>query len=267
MKFLTGRQSRPIGTTLLAAGLAAGIGLTQSTHASVAIPFVSLDWSASGTDHQNTYLMHQDSDTHWYDNSSNAWVFEGGDTSSAWGLSWNMTAGDVLGTTTGDAGISQFINANLAVTNNSDSFQTFSGLVTFLLPKEFVGGTLMNGSVSASVQDVFGDGAEIRSVDNLPIYQSYIDGNPIQALFESDFSLTATNGETVSESATFGISSPMVGPDALVSISLMLNFELSPYDTANVVGTYEIASMIPAPGALPLLAAMALGFTSRRRRQ
>jgi len=266
MKLLTGRQFRPIGTTLLAAGLAAGIGLTQTTHASNHIPLVTLDWSASGTGNQNTYLMHQDSDNHWYDNSSNGWVFQGGDNGSAWGLNWNMTAGDAPSAVAGGSGISQFINANLAVTNNTDTFQTFTGLVTFLLPSDFVGGTLMNGSVSVSVQDLFNDGAEVRAVDDEPIYQSFIDGNPIMSLFDNDFSILATGGATESDSTSFGIPNPIAGPEALTSISILLNFEVSPYDTANIVATYEIASLIPAPGALPLLAALALGFTSRRRR-
>jgi hypothetical protein len=265
MKFLIGRKYRPVGATLLAAGLAAGIGLTQTTHASFVGPQVTLDWNASGSGDRTIYTMHQDSDSYWFDDSSNAWVFQGGDNGSAWGLNWTMEAADVPGGAAGSPGLSQFINANLAVTNNTDTFQTFSGLVTFMLPKEFVGGTLMNGSVSVSVQDVFQNGAEVRAVDDLPIYQSFIDGNSIKALFDDDFSLIATDGGTESDSDSFGIPAPMPGPEALVSISLMLNFEVSPYDTANVVGTYEIASAIPAPGALALIAGFGL-ISSRRRR-
>lgn len=266
MNLLIGRQYRPIGTTLIAAGLAAGIGATQTTHASFDGPMVTLDWSASSTGAPNTYLMHEDSDDYWLDESSDAWVFQGGANGSAWGLNWTMEAADVPGGASGSPGVNQFINANLAVTNNTDTYQTFSGLVTFLLPKEFGDGTLMNGSVSVSVQDSFSNGAEVRSVDDLPIYQSFIDDNPIQPLFEDDFSITATDGGTASDSESFGIPSPIPGPEAMQSISIMMNFELSPFDTANLVGTYEIAAPLPAPGALPLLAGLGLAFSARRRR-
>lgn len=262
----TGQSRKPIATLLLAGAFAAGIGLATTTYASFDGPLVTLDWNASGTGQPSTYVMHEDSDSYWYDKSNNAWAFLGGDNGSAWDLNWMMEAADAPGGALGDPGASQFVNANLAVTNNTDSFQTFVGLVTFLLPKEFHGGTLMNGSVSVSVQDVFGDGAEIRSVGDMPIYQALIDGSPVQDLLPSDFSLIATGGSTESESDSFGIPNPIGGPEAMESISVLLTLELSPYDTANIVGTFEVAAALPAPGALALLAGLGL-ISSRRRRQ
>jgi hypothetical protein len=266
MVIQTGRSIQPIPSLLLAATFTAAIGIANITHASFDRPLVTLNWNASGTGQPNTYVMYEDSDSFWYDKSNNAWVSQGGDNGSAWNMNWTTVAADAPGGALGAPGASQFVNANLAVTNNTDSYQTFIGLVTFLLPKEFHGGTLMNGSVSVSVQDVFGTGAEVRTVDDVPIYQAFIDGAMVQDLFPGDFSLIATGGVTESTSDSFGIPSPIGGPEAMETISVMLNFELSPYDTANVVGTFEVAAALPAPGALALLAGFGL-ISSRRRRQ
>jgi hypothetical protein len=266
MVIRTRQSTQPVATLLLAAAFAAGIGLTETTHASFDGPFVTLDWNASGTGQPNTYLMHKDSDSYWYDKSSSAWVFQGGDNGSAWSMNWTMGAAAFPGGSLGDPEASQFVNANLAVTNNTDKFQTFIGLVTLPLPKEFHGGSFINGSVSVSVQDVFENGAEVRSVDGVPIYQAFIDGALVQELFPAKFSLIATGGATESASDSFGIPDPINGPEAMETISVLLTFELSPYDTANVVGTFEIAAAVPAPGALALLAGLGL-ISSRRRRR
>ncbi len=260
----TGRSIKLTPSILLAAVCAAGMGLTPTTDASFAGPTVMLDWSASGSGQSSSFLMHEHSDNDWFDSSTNAWSFQGGANKSAWGLNWVVEAANSPGALAGTLPANQFVNANLAVTNNTDSYQTFVGLVTFLLPTEFQGGTLMNGSVSASVQDVFGTGAEIRSVDDQPIYQALIDGANVQDLISSNFSLTANGGATESASDSFGIPSPVSGPVAMESISVLLTFELSPHDTANVVGSFEIAA-IPAPGAMALFAGLGL-FSSRRRR-
>lgn len=266
MDNLTVRMRRPVATLSFVTGLAALMAVAAPAQAAYNGPMVTLNWKSSASQQPYKYVMHQDSDNYWPGGSNGGWVFEGGDSASAWSIDWTMEAADLPGVAA--SGASQFVNANLAVTNNSDTFQTFFALVTLNLPKEFLGGTLMNGSVSASVQDVFFDGAEIRSSEDEPLYQAFIDDSPVQSLFPAPYSLVAANGQTESDSDTFGISGgPIAGPEALESISVLLTFELSPYDTANVVGTFEIAPLVPAPGALPLLAGLGLAFSSRRRRQ
>jgi len=262
------RKNKEATTTIALALGVATVGLSATgASASVEMPFVTMDWmTGSGSAHQ--YVMHEDSAAQWFDPSDDAWVFEGSSSSSAWGMEWSIAANDEADIATGGSG-SQFVNANLAVTNNTGSYQSFFAIVTLALPQQFTGGTLMNGSVSASVQDVFGSGAEIRSFDDSPIYQAFIDGTPpdapVQTLLDPSYSLTAPVGGTDSDSDTFGIPNPILGPEALNTISVVLEFELSPFDTANVVGTFEIAKL-PAPGALPLLAGLGLIGMSRRRR-
>lgn len=261
------RINKEATTTIALALGVATIGFSATgASASVEMPFVTMDWMP-GNGSAQQFVMHEDSAAQWFDPSSDAWVFEGSSGSSAWGMEWSITANDEADIATGSG--SQFVNANLAVTNNTGSFQSFFAIVTLALPEQFTGGTLMNGSVSASVQDVFGSGAEIRTVNDNPIYQAFIDGTPpdapVQTLLDPSYSLTAPVGGTESDSDTFGIPNPIAGPEALNTISVVLEFELSPFDTANVVGTFEVASL-PAPGALPLLAGLGLFGVSRRRR-
>lgn len=230
-------------------------------------PMVTMDWMSSNGSSQQ-FTMHQDSNDYWYSGGDSAWVFQGGAADQDWGMDWQVQAANQPGAAQG--GGSQFVNANLAVTNNSASFQTFTALVTLSLPNEFTGGTLMSGLVSASVQDVQDNGAEIRSVDGMPIYRAFIDDTPpggaVQSLFDPFYSLAAPAGNTVSDSDTFGFPNQVAGPAALDTISVMLHFELSPGDTANVVGSFQIEQALPAPAALPLLAGFGLAFGSSRRR-
>jgi uncharacterized protein (TIGR03382 family) len=254
---IVGAISSMVGLSFIGAGTA----LAQDFPG----PLVTIDWDWSGGNPAH-YVMHEDSDEFWYDPKSSAWSFIGSDGGQSWGMDWDVMA---TGNPANAASGTQFVTANLAVTNNTDQYQAFSALVTLALPNAFVGGTLMRGSVAVSVTDVFGGGAEVRSSGNAPIYQAFINnvppGAPVETLMNPFYSLTAPPNGGNSDSETFGIPNAVPGPAALTTISVYLNFELSPFDTANVVGYFEI-SKVPAPGALPMLAAFVLGFGGRRRR-
>src|SRR5690606_12806773 len=99
-----------------------------------------------------------------------------------------------------------------------------------------------------------------------PIYSAFIDGAQQHSLMDAAYSLTASPFSSNSDTETFGMPMPLVGPDAINEIAVWLKFELSPGDTATVVGSFYVVP-IPAPASLPLLAAMGLFAGARRRRR
>jgi hypothetical protein len=221
-----------------------------------------MDWF-SGASGQKSYIIHQDSHHGWQEGS--AWTFEGGDANPSWDMNWRITGSAQSGAASGS---DHFVNVALAVTNNTNSFQSFSTVVTLNLPEMLTGGTVIDGSVSASVTDVFGDGAELRTFNDLPIYQAVTDESFVaHTLLDPQYSLIASPGGGASDSMTFGDPTPLAGPSTISTISIQIDFELSPYDTANVVGTFRVAQAVPAPAAMPLLAGFMLALGSRRRRR
>jgi hypothetical protein len=270
MKNTFGCTSRSILGFACAVGIA---GLTSGAAADFQGPLVTLDydWSGGGPSH---FVMHQHSDKYWYKEDTNSWGFEGGaagpqgeNGSGTWTLGWTVEATDAPGAAS--SGASQFVNANLAITNLTGQAQTFSALVTLALPKSFTGGTVMDGSVAALVSDNDDAGATLTNANGNPIYSAFIDngppmGTPVQTLLDS-VTLAAGPGSTASDDESFGFPNPVPGPEALNTISVFLEFELSAFDSANVVGTFRISQAVPAPGALPLLAGLAL-LGGRRRR-
>jgi hypothetical protein len=233
-------------------------------------PLVTLDYGWSGGQGHN-FVLHKDSDKHWHDPAQGAWIFVGGAIGAggnAWVLEWDVAA-SANGAGGASSSSSEFVNANLSITNLTAQPQTFTALVTLALPKQFVGGTLMNGNVAATVTDNDGNGAFLTNSNNESVYQAFIDGDPwndspVHTLFDPGFSLTAAPFGSDSDSDSFGVPNPIPGPEALNTISVYLIIELSAFDTASVVGTFQIAQL-PAPGALPLLAGMAFAFGRRRR--
>lgn len=254
-----------VPASLLALGAAAAASAQSS-------PFLTMEWFASN-DGVNPvmYNMSEHSDT-IRDLGGGTWSYAGQQTglNDSWALQWDMlaNANGAGGIATGGGG-SSFVTAHLAVTNNSFSTQSFWALVTLTLDNPIIGGTLMNGQSSAAVTDFFGDGATLGTISSGmfagdPIYAGRINGVTQQTLMDSPFLLTANPNSSNSDSATFGTPVPLVGPDA-TTISVWLKFELSAFDTANVVGVFEVAA-IPAPATLPLLAALSLVGVRRRRR-
>jgi hypothetical protein len=258
------------GHRLAAVVLVSAFG--ASAHAGVA-PYLTMEWFGSNDGIAPVmYHMNEHSDTKKY-LGGGTWNFMGSQVGAdqSWLLEWNMTANanNGGGTTLGGPG-SSFVTADLAVTNTSSTTQSFWALVTLVLDNPIIGGSLMNGQASAAVTDFLGNGATLGTISDgmhtgAPIYSGRIDGVSQQYLMESPFSLSAGPFSSNSTSETFGQPTPLVGPDA-TSISVWLRFELTPGDTANVVGMFEVAALVPAPASLPLLAALGLFAGGRRRR-
>ena len=130
----------------------------------------------------------------------------------------------------------------------------------------------MNGDVTASVTNTsfYGD-AELRTYTfgpeaGAPIYMAMIDEVDQQSMWDAPYSLVADGPyATNADDMTFGEPEPLIGPGANSLISVLLRVELSPHDTANVVGTFEIAP-IPGPAALPAFGLLGLVAQRRRRR-
>lgn len=251
------------------AALVFASALGAAAHAGIS-PNLTMEWFASSDGISPVVFGMEQHSAEYL--GGGTWNFSGTQTgaNNGWLLEWDLTANanSSGGTTLGAPG-SSFVTADLAVTNTSTTTQSFWALVTLVLDNPIVGGTLMNGQASAAVTDFLGNGATLSTISDgefagEPIYTGRIDGAPQQLLMESPFSLNTGPFSSNSTSETFGQPNPLLGPDAS-SISVLLRFELTPGDTANVVGMFEVAA-IPGPASLPMLAALGLFAGGRRRR-
>lgn len=201
----------------------------------------------------------------WYGSTTNIYSPEQG--GGEWSLDWNMTK-----TSSTESGNGyELVTADLAITNLSPVRQEFWALVSLNLDNPIVGGSITNGSISTSVTDLLGDAhADITTINqgqfqDDPIYAAYVDGTggaPAKTMFEAPFLLetntafdTEVNGDSFVGDA---------GPASANSIHVWIKVELSAFDQANLIGTFEIAP-VPAPGALALLGLAGLAGTRRRR--
>jgi hypothetical protein len=147
---------------------------------------------------------------------------------------------------------------NYVVTNNSLVTTTF--LITANEIANISGPTLMTGSVQGTVTDLNGDGAFVGVPASGFMYTALIDGvsagagmQLMNAPFAAGQFLSGTGGPEFS-----GI---VVGPQVNATIGIMLEFTLSPGDSASFTSIFTV---IPGPGVLAGMAGLvALG---RRRR-
>lgn len=258
------------GSGHIAAASIIALGLAVAAQASSA-PYLTMQWFGSN-DGVDPVLYHMNEHSDFVTPlGGGIWNYVGSQVGSneAWLLNWDITAhANNGGATTGTTG-SSFVTADLAVTNTSGTTQSFWALVTLTLDSPILGGTLMNGQASAAVTDFLGNGATLSTIASGPfagdpIYTGRINGVPQHTLMDSPFILNANPFDSNSVAETFGQPVPLVGPDAS-TISVWLKFDLTAGDTANVVGMFEV-SAIPAPAALPVLAALSLLVGVRRRR-
>lgn len=269
MPALRRRISRP---TILA-GIPALLVCSIATAGATEVPDFLMTWNAPGLGGATEYNWNQ----HGSVSDFGEWAVPGTDPrfgwqytgslsgpQDAWDLEWNCVFND--GSTGGAAsgGAAPFVTANMVVTNNSATTETFSLLMTLPVAKTYITPQIA-GSVVGTVTDLTGDDAVVNAVTSSSIYEARID-----TVEETDL-LIGT-----SQNAGGGFLSAPVGPDDFglgssafasqnvdSSIAIYLEFELSAGDAASFTAIFEI---VPAPGALMMMAAAGL-VGSRRRRQ
>lgn len=164
-----------------------------------------------------------------------------------------------------------FIVGNLVVTNTSNSTQTF--FLDVALPINMaMNSTLVGGSVTGTVTDLTGDGATVAAISGQDsIYRALTDvdggfnGNLAGALLTG---ASATAGQFQSKTigpADFGAPIPNQPYGAVTTnIAIRLAFTLTAGDSASFTSLFVV---VPAPGALALVAVGGLvGVGGRRRR-
>jgi hypothetical protein len=240
-------------------GAAAIVTTTGFAFAGTGIPDVdiSMDWNDGSS--TTAYDLIKDSDEWYYE--GNDLVMIGGDSSAAWTLDWEARTG--AGTTRGG---SEFVVANINVFNNTLSTQTYWVLET----KNGISvgpNTITEGTVSATLFDLSGDGATMANISSggqagSPIYQSLIDNVAHQNMWTAGYSLTAAaNGNNADDDVFDNVP----GGGVVDSIGVWLRFEVTALDSVNVIGFFEVTP-VPAPATLPVLAVLGLVGARRRRR-
>lgn len=257
-------RNRAVGFIALAAfGLATAPSFADT--APGGMPNFLMTWDASGdpTDpqtynpdqfqtHQTTWGTYQVGGRDW-----TGWRYVGGITNEFWTLTWDCIVND-----------DPFVVATINVTNTSSSTQNYSNYMSLPLGIQFPQ-TLMNGSVSASLvnNSPFSTGSSLSSGAD-PIYQAFIDPgvNPPAASASRTMwdSFALTTPTFVTNANANNAFAGELGPAALSSMALKLQFDLSAGDTASVTGIFEITA-VPAPAGLAVVALFGV-IGGRRRR-
>lgn len=228
---------------------------------------VSMDWNF-GSDTLTFEDLYAESDQTW---ESGGDVFmagtrgfipsRGGTPTEDWGLQWTVSTN-----LAGRGGV-ESVTANLNIFNNTPTTQTYWALSTkngvVLGPS-----TETDGSVSATIFDLNGDGASMGNIsdgggfDGDPIYEALIDGASHRTMWDAPFTLTAAANSNNADDDTFVNEA---GAGVNDSISVWLKVEVSGFDSVNIIGTFELTP-VPAPAALPAMGLFGLVARRRRRR-
>ena len=199
-----------------------------------------------------------------YDHLSNAdeltggdWRFTGSTASTALDFSWDVTVNP-----------DPFVDAAVSVTNNTGATQTFTTFMVLNISETFGTGTAINGSVAATLtnNDFFGGSATLGAAPGRSVFGGFLDTTdifndaPDRTLWEDPFSLEAVGGLAQANDDTFF--APEAGGPAITNIGILLEFTLSPGDSATVSGLFNVT---PVPGGLAAFAVFGL-LGGRRRR-
>ncbi len=124
--------------------------------------------------------------------------------------------------------------------------------------------SLMSGIVTASLVDLNGNGAFVRTVGDSALYTAFVDDTAVQTLWNPGWSFSVGNylgGDAAP--ARFDDMPVIVATEADGIMKVTIRFELSARDMVTIGANFQL-TQVPAPGAVALLAIA--GFASRRRR-
>jgi hypothetical protein len=130
------------------------------------------------------------------------------------------------------------------------------------------GGNVMNGSVTTTLTDLNGNGATL-STDPAgnAIYTATINNVAVQTLWNSQFGFAVgqfLSGATVPASFT-NVPLPS-GVPADGNAGVVLRFTLSAGDAVSFAYTFNVANVVPGPGALAMLTCAGWAAYGRRRK-
>jgi len=148
------------------------------------------------------------------------------------------------------------IYGNMLVQNNTAALQTYT--VGFTLPTTFPGPNLIRGSVDTSI---IGTDGTISALANSSIYSAQIDFLAVRTLQGFPFTLSTTQSAN-SSSAQFGFD--LNNAAVTSSIGILLQFQLSPGDTAAIISDFQVVA-VPEPSSMALLLAGGALLIWRRR--
>lgn len=190
----------------------------------------------------------------------NQWQHAGSINNAFFGASWNL-----------DLDQDPFISNNFALTNNTATVQTYSITVVLPVAPSFPSPSTTFGSISGSLGDTNNDGfAQLTSTaSGSAIYSALIDGGTYRQLLADPFSVTtpAVGGATIPFPTFQPNFFSFIGTEPGVSstIAITNQFTLTPGDSVNIVSTFRIDPVIPAPATMSLLALGGVVAGRRRR--
>lgn len=247
------RRNALIGALGLSA-VFAGFGYSASiAEAGIGAPLLNMELWSGGE-------LVWETDAEGRSRDDGSFDFEGADEGSGWSLEYNVNANP-----------DPFVIANTVVTNISAVTQTFQLFVTLPIFPAIPGQSVMGGSIQGGLT-ANGDGGTLSSALGMSIYQAMIDGSVIGSpatLLDDPISISASAfGSNSFTPDAFG-DVPFIpsapGPQALVSIGIMLTFSLTAGDSASFTSIFVVEPVIPGPGPMALVAVAGL-FSVRRKR-
>lgn len=256
----------------LATGSLLALTVAATANAGIVTPDFGMVWDASGDNvPANPYNPGDFGEVVFESNDSVRYL--GGFAGEGWTLDWNCLVRDRAsygGEGFGEPGGAAFVDAEIVVTNTSDSVQSFSLLMSLGVADPILPDSLINGAVASSVTNnsISGD-ATLNAMDGDSIYKGFLDlvdpfsDTPAATLWDDPYSLTATGAfASASDDDQFGTPDGVPAGPVNSNIAILLNFELSPGDSATVSG---LLNVVPAPGVLALMGLGGLAGTRRRR--
>jgi hypothetical protein len=158
------------------------------------------------------------------------------------------------------------VTGTTAVTNLFNVTQQITLLFTLPISPALTPSTLTGGSYRGTVTDNNGDGATVSTAPGSSLYAALIDSVIHQTLYPHAASTSAGSFLSATiPSVTFGAPIPsQPGPQALTSIGIRLDFNLTALDSASFTSNH-VVQVVPEPATAAFLG-LGLALLARVRR-